>query len=110
MVYSCCVPGCKTGYKSRKTTTKIAVFQFPKDESLRKQWIKAIPRKNWKLSDSHRVCEKHFHDHHFQRVSTEQLLKRRNKRDSQQLRYIRLKPTAVPQVFPELPKHLSTAA
>ena len=61
MVNTCCVPGCKTGYKSHKNHPKTALFQFPSKEVLKNKWLKSIPRKNCTLSSSHRVCAKHFH-------------------------------------------------
>ena len=43
VVYTCCVPGCKTGYKSEKDSEKHTLFGFPNDEKLRQNWIAAIP-------------------------------------------------------------------
>ena len=61
MVNTCCVPECKSGYKSAKSQNeKIQLFRFPTDASLQKQWISSIPRSNWKLTANHRVCSKHF--------------------------------------------------
>ena len=62
MVNTCCVPECKTGYKSHKNHPKIALFQFPSKEVLKNKWLKSIPRKNYTLSSSPRVCAKHFHE------------------------------------------------
>ena len=65
MVYTCCVPGCRTGYKSSKSSEKIPLFRFPHDDGIKELWIKAIPRKNWILSYTHRVCSKHFEQEDF---------------------------------------------
>ena len=67
MVNSCCVPGCRTSYKSNKSFKKVALFKFPTDIELCNKWVKAIPRKNWKSCNSHRVCAKNFckEDHKF---------------------------------------------
>ena len=62
MVNTCCVPGCKTGYKSHKNHPKIALFQFPSKEVLKNKWLKSTPQKNWTLSSSHRVCAKLFYE------------------------------------------------
>ena len=60
MVYTCSIPGCKTGYKSCKSEEKVALFGFPSNEELKQQWISAIPRKNWAITKNHKVCIKHF--------------------------------------------------
>ena len=44
MVFTCCVPGCNTGYRSNKSKEKVSLFIFPKDEDMRQKWIRAIPR------------------------------------------------------------------
>ena len=60
MVNSCCVPECKSGYKSVKKSDTVSLFRFPKNEIIRQKWIKAIPRKNWSVTQNHRVCAHHF--------------------------------------------------
>ena len=35
MVNTCCIPGCKTGYKSHKNHPKTALFQFPSKKVLK---------------------------------------------------------------------------
>ena len=107
MVYTCCVPGCKTGYKSNKTIEKISLFKFPGDESLKQLWIKAIPRKNWTLTYTHRVCAKHFHEEDFFADSIDKNASRRDARDTERLKRSRLKPNVVPHIFPNLPSYLS---
>ena len=62
MVNTCCVPKCKTGYKSYKNHAKIALFWFPSEEVLKNKWLKSILQKNWTLSSSYRVCAKHFYE------------------------------------------------
>ena len=76
MVNTCCVSGCKTGYKSHKNHPKIASFQFPLEEFLKNKWLKSIPQKNWTLSSSHRVCAKHFHESDLITKSTNKCHKR----------------------------------
>lgn len=44
MPNKCCVPGCTGNYKTGK---KIQVFSFPKDADALKQWLRAIPRKDF---------------------------------------------------------------
>ena len=60
MVNACCVSRCKSGYRSDKDYEKIALFKFPKDTESKNKWPKSIPRANWTLGESHRVCAKHF--------------------------------------------------
>jgi hypothetical protein len=38
----------------------VAVFTFPKDENLKTQWLRNIPRKAWSPSKYSVVCAKHF--------------------------------------------------
>ena len=85
------------------------MFKFPKDSALREKWIAAIPRKDWKLSEHHRVCAKLFSSNDFQSVSTDKRVKRQASRKTQQLQRLRLKPGVIPHIFPGLPKYLSTA-
>ena len=106
MGYTCCVPQCKTGYRSNKTGEKIALFQFPKEANLRKKWIAAIPRKNWIPSYLHRIFAKHFIKEDIQSVSVDQ--REQKKTDEEKiLKCVRLKPTAIPSIFPGLPDYFS---
>lgn len=107
MVYICCVPGCKTGYKSNKSDAKIALFQFPQNNDLKQKWINAIPRKNWTVTHTHRVCGLHFEDNDFVEISSDSKKRRRIKRDSEKLARPRLKENAVPHIFSGLPIYLS---
>jgi len=42
------VPGCESNYDATKDSSfqYITVFRFPKEETLRYQWIRNIPRTN----------------------------------------------------------------
>lgn len=64
MVNACVVPNCKTGYKDRKNKTiiggSLSTFTVPSDHKLRKQWARAIPRKDFVLTSKAIVCELHF--------------------------------------------------
>ncbi len=75
MVYTCCVPECRTGYKKRKDESadveKVAVFTFPRDGNLRSKWIRSIPRKNLVITSSTKVCAKHFYEDDFEHHSTD---------------------------------------
>ena len=72
MVYTCCVPSCKTGYKSEKNSKKHTLFGFPKQN-----WIAAIPCKNWVINKNHKVCSKHFLSDNIQIISVGSHDKRR---------------------------------
>ena len=58
MGYSCCVPGFKSNYK--KDEPNVTVFKFPSIGELRQKWLQNIPRKFEKITQSTRVCIKHF--------------------------------------------------
>ena len=106
MVFTCCVPECNTGYRSSQAVEKVAVFRFPKNDKLRQKGIKAILRKNWLPGDSRRVCAKHFNRDDFKITSSDTRTSRRNSRECQILLRQRLKPNAVPQIFPNLTAYL----
>ena len=110
MVNRCCVPSCNSGYKSNKDPEKVALFKFPTNESLKNNWIKAIPRKNCTVYNSHRVCAKHFSESNFQVSSLDLKARRRKARATQKLNRLQLKKSAIPYIFPGLPKYLSSAA
>ena len=56
MGQSCCVPGCKSNYRSSDTSA----FRFPKDEVMKKKWIRCIRRDNFMVTDNTLVCIKHL--------------------------------------------------
>ncbi len=60
MGYSCCVTGCTSNYK--KGDPNVTVFKFPVNEELRQKWLLNIPRKLDKITQSTRVCIKHFEE------------------------------------------------
>lgn len=57
MPTSCCVPGCTSNYGS---SGNISCFKFPKDEELKKKWIKQVHRDSWQPTQRSVVCIKHF--------------------------------------------------
>ena len=63
MGYTCCVPKCKTNYptnKKEESESLIPLFRFSSDQVRCQKWIKAIPRKNCKISDICKIYAKHF--------------------------------------------------
>ncbi|XP_077484185.1 uncharacterized protein LOC144094136 [Amblyomma americanum] len=92
MVY-CCVPLCKS---SGRTAKGITFHEFPVTE-LRTQWLKRISRQAegpgkalWTPSDRSKVCSLHFKEGDFR----------------EGLKIRKLKPDAVPSVFPQYPTYL----
>ena len=71
MVNTYCVPACNYGYRSNKNGKTVALFQLPVHSELCDKWYRAIPRKNWKVSKSHKICAKHFHESDFKTTSTD---------------------------------------
>lgn len=57
MPYKCSVKGCRSNYDS--TSEKVSVFQFPADNEQKVEWLQNIEL-NSKLTNSSRVCIKHF--------------------------------------------------
>lgn len=83
MVTCCCVPKC---------STRSGGHAFPKDPGLRKKWLHATRRDNFKPTKHSRVCDKHFKATDFEEqswASREAGVKHRRK----------LKQGSVPSVF-----------
>lgn len=57
--YRCAVAACKN--QSGKEP-KLSFFSFPKDENLRKEWIKRCHRKENFNPKTSRICRNHFSD------------------------------------------------
>lgn len=100
----CCVTNCRGNYNNGP---KVSIFKFPEQPELRKAWIKAIPRKDFKPSSSSRVCERHFIEADIQR--TEEIFdENTGKKISATLGHPRLVTGAVPKIFPDCPPYLSS--
>ena len=54
----------------KKCKSSIPLFRFHLDRIECQKWIKAIPRKNLKVSDSCRICAKHFVKSDIQTITT----------------------------------------
>ena len=52
MPYCCCVPKCNGNYDKG---TKVSVFSFTKDETLKEKWVHAIKRVNFNPSATSKV-------------------------------------------------------
>ena len=64
MVFKCCVVNCRSNYAGEEKAT---VFSFPKEEHLRKMWIKLANRKDLEPTNSSYICIKHFEDQYYQK-------------------------------------------
>ncbi|XP_049511993.1 uncharacterized protein LOC125940213 [Dermacentor silvarum] len=106
MPKTCCVPGCRSGY--RGTSEKVSLFCLPSDADEREKWKRAIPRQEaggFTFDSQHvRVCEKHFDATDVVR-SDEFVVK--GDAVSLQREKVMLRPGAVPRLFEGLPVYLS---
>lgn len=82
--------------------TKVQVFGFPKNEELRKAWIRAIARQNFVPSKYSRVCALHFKYDDILRESS-YVDTATGRTVSAPLTHHRLHPHAVPSRFPDRP-------
>ncbi|KAH8021825.1 hypothetical protein HPB51_018531 [Rhipicephalus microplus] len=103
MPNKCCVPGCTDNYKTGK---KIQVFSFPKDADALKQWLRAIPRKDFVPTSCTKVCADHF-DASCIEKTTSYTDPRTGRVIEVALAVPRLRPGSVPTVFPGCPSYLS---
>ena len=93
-------------YKSSKDEKK-SLFLFSEQRCKEKKWMKAIPCKNWTLIKNHKLCAKHFVKTGTMSVSQNIREDHQAVRKANQLKRLRLKPIAVPYIFPTLPSYLS---
>ncbi|XP_077518091.1 uncharacterized protein LOC144128519 [Amblyomma americanum] len=99
----CCAPGCRSNYDGGPS---VRVYKFPADETQRAAWTKAISREDFVPTKHTVVCEKHFQTSDFVRFATYTDENTGNVIEVP-LQRVRLKPAAVPSVFPGCPKYLS---
>ena len=109
MPSTCCVPKCKSGYRS-DSSENIKLFKVPVDETRRELWLRSIPRE-WDpdidISSARiYVCEKHFNDNDFQTDRTDRHSTRK-KVKGKQLKRKRLKKDVVLSKWPGIPSYLS---
>ncbi|XP_054715473.1 THAP domain-containing protein 5-like [Uloborus diversus] len=104
MPNTCCVPKCKGNYNQEN---RVVVFSFPKNEELLQKWMKAIPRENLVVTKNTRVCEKHFQNDDIER-HTSFYKESSGETLTAKLKKPRLKYGAIPSIFPNCPKYLSS--
>ena len=101
MPNKCCAISCKSGYATNNNNN-ISLHKFPSDPDLRQQWMNCLHRENFIPSKNAHLCSKHFRPSDFVNDRTDS----NHYRNRGQLIRKRLKLTAVPSVFLELPLHL----
>ena len=68
MVFKCCIFKCRSNYAGEESTT---VFSFPKDEDLKRRWVKFVNRKDWQPTSSSFICSKHFEPKYYKKGATD---------------------------------------
>ena len=63
MVFRSCMVDCCSNYVGEEKTT---VFSFPREEHLRKIWIKFLNRTDWEPTNSSYIFIKHFENKYYQ--------------------------------------------
>ena len=110
MVNTCCMPGCKSEYKSVKANfanQKIQFVKFSTDVQLWQKWMRLIPCDNWNLSAHHRVCSKHFIEDDYITTWNNRWTKQRLACVTENLQRFCLEPNVVPHVLPSFPMYFS---
>ena len=93
----------------QKMLKKLLCFVFQVMKNSVASGLKLFPEKILMLQIQLGICAKHFTEDDFETTSTDQCKSRQQKRDQALLKRLRLKSTALPHVFPGLPKYLSKA-
>ncbi|KAJ4425875.1 hypothetical protein ANN_27501 [Periplaneta americana] len=99
---SCFVPGCNSGYRNCKELRRF--FFPPKDKVLFQKWCKAVSRKDRKLHARSYICDKHFSDDFI--VKADKFIIQGKKVELPRKNW-RLRPDAIPHIFPNLPRYPS---
>ncbi|XP_075726174.1 uncharacterized protein LOC142767818 [Rhipicephalus microplus] len=100
MPCKCCVPRCRGNYT---VDTKVHVFKFPRDQTLRNAWIRAVPREDLSVTENSRVCELHFREEDIIREASHTDVTT-GRTITVPLSHVRLRPDAVPSKFPSFPR------
>ena len=99
-------PHCTTNAENKQLPkgSKISVFRFPADESIKKRWTNAVPKQNFKAPLFAGLCVKHFVYTDFQTESTDSNSSRKGKKELYgSLRKNKLKEDAIPTHWPGCP-------
>lgn len=107
MPNKCCAVGCKSGYISSIFNEKVTFHSFPlQNKELLRIWLRRISRTDFVPTKYSRLCSLHFNESDFITSSVDTNVSRKNKKEDG-LNKPRLKSTAVPSVFPNLPKYFT---
>ncbi|GBP16361.1 ADP-ribosylation factor-like protein 6 [Eumeta japonica] len=103
---TCCVVVIQCDYPLQRVyNSSVSVF-FPKDEDLRRKWIRAIHRKDFVPTAHSKVCQLHFTEDQIRRTA-EAYDERTGRKIVAPLKRLYLKDGAIPCVFKNIPKYLS---
>nr|CAI5820906.1 unnamed protein product [Callosobruchus analis] len=104
----CCVPRCKSNYKSTlKMEALQTTFSFPKKANLGMRWLKAIHRDNYTVTKNSVVCCKHFDE---DEITRHEVFKDKDGTSQEYpLARPKLKEGSVPHIFENLPKYMSVS-
>ncbi|KAH7980330.1 hypothetical protein HPB49_015048 [Dermacentor silvarum] len=102
----CCAPNCRSNYANGP---RARVYMFPSDPVQNAAWTKAVRRENFVPTKYTVVCEHHFHENDFM-DSASYTDNMTGKVIEVPLKLRRLKPSAIPSIFPNCPAYLSRQA
>ena len=71
MVYKSCIVNCRSDYTGEESTT---VFSFPKEENVKKRWIRFVHRKDWEPTSLSYISIKHFEEKYYEKDKTNKRL------------------------------------
>lgn len=102
---TCSAPGCRSGYASEENSCdRRHFFKPPNDPAVLKAWTAAIPRKAFQVTVKTYICDLHFESEDlitcYEHIVGGNVVKIPRGRWT-------LKPGALPQIFPNIPAHLS---
>ena len=102
---TCSAPGCRSGYASEENSCdRRHFFKPPNDPAVLKAWTAAIPRKAFQVTVKTYICDLHFESEElitcYEHIVGGNVVKIPRGRWT-------LKPGALPQIFPNIPAHLS---
>ena len=102
MGFKCCVPKCRTGYKSQPKEAGVTIHKF------REVWKNKIHRDGvWSVTNDTYICSKHFVDSDFIYHSQDTNKRRQRNRNKQKLKLRYIKDGSYPTQFPNCPSYLS---
>ena len=112
MGWKCCVPLCRSGYKTNiHVQEKVSFYAFPTDNDQKIKWLRSIKRADldkfgikhdYVPTESSRVCSRHFCWKDFIRESCDTNVTRLSKRHRSELKILQFK-LAIPSIFEDYP-------